>query len=67
MWLGSRVAVASASTAAPIHPLALELPYAAGMTLKSKNKQTNKQKLQADSELSLFKGKFNPTIMAINF
>ena len=27
---------------APVQPLALEPPYAAGMALKSKNKQTNK-------------------------
>ena len=36
---------------APIPPLALELPYAASVALKSKqtNKQTNKQKKQSEN------------------
>jgi len=39
MWLGSGVAVAAVqgTAAAPIQPLAQELPYAAGVTLKKKN------------------------------
>ena len=39
LWLWSRLAAV-----APIRPLAWELPYAAGVTLKNKtNKQTNKK------------------------
>ena len=40
MWLGSGVAVAVAqpSAAASIQPLAQELPFAAGMTVKRKKK-----------------------------
>ena len=41
MWLGSRmaVAVAVAGAAAPIQPLAWELPCAAGAALKRKKKK----------------------------
>ena len=38
MWLGSGVAVAVASVAAPIPPLAWELPYVAGAATKRKKK-----------------------------
>ena len=47
MGLGTGVAVAvwhKPAAAAWIRPLARELPYAWGAALKSKNKQTNKQK-----------------------
>ena len=39
MWLWLRPAAV-----APIGPLSWELPYAVGVALKSKNKQTNKKK-----------------------
>ena len=38
LWLWHRPAVV-----APIRPLAWDTPYAAGVALKSKNKQTNKR------------------------
>ena len=46
MWLGSLVAVLGCRlvAAALIHPLAWELPHAAGATLKRQNKQTKKTK-----------------------
>ena len=40
LWLWCRLAAI-----ALIRPLAWERPYAAGVALKSKNKQTNKQKV----------------------
>ena len=40
LWLWCRLV---ATAAAPIRPLALELPHAAGGTLKRKNKQTNQK------------------------
>ena len=45
-WLGSHVAVA----AAPIRPLAWELPCAERTALKCKNKKTKKQKKKKERE-----------------
>ena len=47
MWLGSGVAVAVAQTsaAASIQPLAQELPFAAGMTVKRKKKNQGEELL----------------------
>ena len=39
MRLGSGVAVAVASTTAPIRPLAWEIPYAMGLALKSQKQK----------------------------
>ena len=39
LWLWHRVA-----TVAPVGPLAWELPYAEGIALKNRNKQTKKKK-----------------------
>ena len=46
MWLGSGMAVvvAKSSAAAPVRPVAWELPCAADVAIKSKNKQTKKHK-----------------------
>ena len=45
MWLGSGIAVAvvQTSTAASIPPLAWELPYAAGATIKREKKKKKKR------------------------
>ena len=42
MWLGSGLTVAAveAAAAAPIQPLAWKLPYAAGVALKKKKKDS---------------------------
>ena len=49
MWLGSGMAVAVASAAALIQPLAWELPYATGAAPKSKNKNNNNKKKRKET------------------
>ena len=44
----------SPGNAAPIQPLTWELPYAAGMALKSKSKNKNKQKAKCERISELF-------------
>ena len=52
----------------PVRPLAWELPYAAGATLKSKtNKQTNKQKKKKKRKLKLRVGKLFPQSRGCTF
>ena len=46
MWLGSSVAVVVVKlvAAAPIQPLAWELPYTTGMTLKRRKKKKERER-----------------------
>ena len=57
MWLGSRVAAASA----PIQPLTWELPYAPGAALKSKETKTNKKYVLDFSDLLALNHSVTPT------